>query len=191
MHLSICSGLIFSLCYLIQNVNFTGKIISVWISRNALAARHSCYVNSKDRGNSTAASTKTLLNSTWMPQCRHDLTTPISRPNNREHRIIGSLKHRTARVGRDLKAHPDPTPATGRAAPHQLRLPRAPSNLALSASRDGAPQFPCREIPRHLWFQIIRSVSLCHVPYFLPTGSSGTQMLCALQMFVPCPVYLV
>jgi len=28
----------------------------------------------------------------------------------------------------------------GRAAPHQLRLPRAPSNLALSASRDGAPQ---------------------------------------------------
>ena len=29
-------------------------------------------------------------------------------------------------------------PAMG-AAPHQLRLPRAPSNLALSASRDGAP----------------------------------------------------
>ena len=33
-----------------------------------------------------------------------------------------------------------PPPAVGRAAPHQLRLPRAPSNLALSASRDGAPQ---------------------------------------------------
>ena len=31
-------------------------------------------------------------------------------------------------------------PAMGRAATHQLRLPRAPSNLALSASRDGAPQ---------------------------------------------------
>jgi len=27
--------------------------------------------------------------------------------------------------------------AMGRAAPHQLRLPRAPSNLALSASRNG------------------------------------------------------
>jgi len=27
----------------------------------------------------------------------------------------------------------------GRAAPHQLRLPRAPSHLALSACRDGAP----------------------------------------------------
>jgi len=29
--------------------------------------------------------------------------------------------------------------AMGRAAPHQLRLPRAPSHLALSACRDGAP----------------------------------------------------
>ena len=36
--------------------------------------------------------------------------------------------------------HPNPTPAMGRAAPHQLRLPRAPFNLALSTSRDGAPQ---------------------------------------------------
>ena len=35
-------------------------------------------------------------------------------------------------VGRDLKAYPVPTPAMGRAAPHHLRLPRAPSNLALS-----------------------------------------------------------
>ena len=31
-------------------------------------------------------------------------------------------------------------PTTCRAAPHQLRLPRAPSGLALSTSRDGAPQ---------------------------------------------------
>jgi len=30
-------------------------------------------------------------------------------------------------------------PAVGRAAPQQLRLPRAPSNLALSASKDVAP----------------------------------------------------
>ena len=42
-------------------------------------------------------------------------------------------------VGRVLKAHPVPPPAMGRAAPHQLRLPRAPSHLALSACRDGAP----------------------------------------------------
>jgi len=33
-------------------------------------------------------------------------------------------------------------PAVSRAAPHQLRLPRAPFNLALSASRDRAPQLP-------------------------------------------------
>jgi len=42
-------------------------------------------------------------------------------------------------VGGDLKAHSAPTPAMGRAAPHQLRLPRAPSNLAMNTSRDGAP----------------------------------------------------
>jgi len=35
-----------------------------------------------------------------------------------------------------VKVHPAPTTAMGRAAPHQLRLPRAPSNLALSASRN-------------------------------------------------------
>lgn len=50
-------------------------------------------------------------------------------------------KVRMADVGRDIKAHPVPTPsAMGRSAPHQLRLPGTPSNLALSVSRDGAPQ---------------------------------------------------
>jgi len=39
-------------------------------------------------------------------------------------------------------------PAVGRAAPHQLRLPRAPSsNLALSTSRDGAPQLLWAAVP--------------------------------------------
>jgi len=47
-------------------------------------------------------------------------------------------------VGRDLKAHPAPTPAVGRAAPHQLRLPTAPSKLVLSASRHGAPRLSPR-----------------------------------------------
>ena len=42
--------------------------------------------------------------------------------------------------------------AMGRAAPHQLRLPGAPSNLALSASRDRATcsvphQLPSKEFP--------------------------------------------
>jgi len=46
-------------------------------------------------------------------------------------------------VGRDLKDLLFSTPAMGRAAPHQLRLLMAPSNLALSTSRDGASQ--------HLW----------------------------------------
>ena len=55
-------------------------------------------------------------------------------------------------VGRNLTAHPTPNPIVGRAAPHQLRLPRAPSNLALSASRDGAPQL--------LW----AAVSALHCP---------------------------
>jgi len=40
-------------------------------------------------------------------------------------------------VGRDLTA--PPTPALGRAAPYQLRL-QSPIQMALSASRDGAPQ---------------------------------------------------
>jgi len=43
-----------------------------------------------------------------------------------------------AQVGRDLTAHSAPT--HGQGCHHQLRLPRAPSNLALSACRDGAPQ---------------------------------------------------
>ena len=43
-------------------------------------------------------------------------------------------------IERDLKSHAAQTPAMDRAAPDQLRLPRAPSNLALSASRDGTPQ---------------------------------------------------
>ena len=43
-------------------------------------------------------------------------------------------------LGATVKPSQFHSPAVGRAAPHQLRLPRAPSNLPLSASRDGAPQ---------------------------------------------------
>jgi len=45
-------------------------------------------------------------------------------------------------VGGDLISHPNLPPAMVRAASPQLRLPRAPSNLALSAclQGDGTPQ---------------------------------------------------
>jgi len=38
-------------------------------------------------------------------------------------------------------------PAAGRAAPQQLRLPRAPPLLDLNASRDGAPQLLWAAVP--------------------------------------------
>ena len=40
-----------------------------------------------------------------------------------------------------------PNPCRGQGCPPQLRLPRAPSNLALSASRDGAPQLLWADVP--------------------------------------------
>jgi len=53
--------------------------------------------------------------------------------------VVQKIYHRMAWVGRDLKA-PSSSDARGRAAPHQLMLPRAPSNLALSAFRGGTPE---------------------------------------------------
>jgi len=38
-------------------------------------------------------------------------------------------------------------PVVGRAATHWIRLPRTTSNLALSASRDGAPQLLWAAVP--------------------------------------------
>jgi len=42
-----------------------------------------------------------------------------------------------------LRIIQSPSPAMGRAVPHQLRMPRAPPNLALSTSRNALtdPQF--------------------------------------------------
>jgi len=40
--------------------------------------------------------------------------------------------------GRNLKDHLVLSPDVGRAATQQMRLPRAPSNLAFNISRDGA-----------------------------------------------------
>jgi len=64
---------------------------------------------------------------------------------------------------RDLKAHATPTPAMGRAALYQLRLPRAPSNLALSTSRDGASQFLWEAVP---YRERISPVSSPNLPSF-------------------------
>ena len=50
------------------------------------------------------------------------------------HRVIEQL-----RMQGTLKLIQFQTPATIKVATHQLRLPRAPSSLALIPSRDGAP----------------------------------------------------
>ena len=57
------------------------------------------------------------------------------------------IYHRMAQVGRDLKAHPAPTPCCGQGCHPAAQLPRAPSNLALSASMDGAPQLLWAAVP--------------------------------------------
>jgi len=62
-------------------------------------------------------------------------------------KAVALKTHKMHLVGTDLPVLPAPTPAVERAAPHQLRLPRAPSNLALSASRDGAPQLLWGAVP--------------------------------------------
>jgi len=49
--------------------------------------------------------------------------------------ILESQKHRIIQLDGTLKP-----PAMGRAATHQIRLPRTSSSLALNTSRDGAPQ---------------------------------------------------
>ena len=57
-----------------------------------------------------------------------------------------SKNHRVVQVGRELKDLPAATPAVGRAA-SPAQLPRAPSNLALSVSRDRAPQLLWAAVP--------------------------------------------
>jgi len=71
-------------------------------------------------------------------------------------------------VGRDLKDHVVPTPCHRLVATHQLRLPRAPSNLALSTSRDGASTALWAAVPRpHL--SLRKGFSHSHTFPFLPT----------------------
>ena len=63
---------------------------------------------------------------------------------------ISSLKFTASQNGlgfKGLSRSSSSNPCCGRAAPHQLRQPRAPSNLALSASRDGAPQLLWAAVP--------------------------------------------
>ena len=51
-------------------------------------------------------------------------------------------------AGKDLKTHPIPVPCCGQGCHHQLMLPRAPSNLVLNTSTDGAPtaSLGCNEV---------------------------------------------
>jgi len=57
------------------------------------------------------------------------------------HRIIEWLREGILKI-LQFQFSSVPTPA-----PHQLRLPRAPSNLALSTSRDGVPQLLWAAVP--------------------------------------------
>ena len=76
-------------------------------------------------------------------------------------------------VGSYLKDDPVPTPAVIRAAPHELRLPRAPSNLALSAFRGGALSSP---LPHH------------HTnKEFLPNISPKSPLF-QFKAIPPCPI---
>ena len=52
-----------------------------------------------------------------------------------------------ALVESDFKEHLAPSPAMGRADSHQLRLPRAPSNLALNTPGMGHPQLLWAAVP--------------------------------------------
>jgi len=45
-------------------------------------------------------------------------------------------------VGRDLKGHPVPTPCHGQGCHPAAQAAQGPPNLALNASRDGAPTAP-------------------------------------------------
>ena len=52
-----------------------------------------------------------------------------------------------ARNERDLKDYLVPAPCCGQGCHPAAQLPRAPFNLALSASRDGAPQLLWAAVP--------------------------------------------
>jgi len=68
-------------------------------------------------------------------------------------------------VGRDLKDHQAPTTCYGLVGPHQLRLPRAPSILALGTSRGGTPQLSgqqCQSIT--LYYMSILSIEVLLTP---------------------------
>jgi len=81
-------------------------------------------------------------------------------------------------VGRDLKAHPDPTPCGGLGATHQLRLPRAPSNLALRTSRDGAPQAFLDSLCQCLTALSVKNFTLAS-NLNLPSFSSSSVSVCS------------
>ena len=58
-----------------------------------------------------------------------------------------SQNHRMAWADRDLNAHPAPTMYRGQGCHPPAQAVQAPSNVALSASRDGAPQLLWAAVP--------------------------------------------
>ena len=113
-------------------------------------------------------------------------------------------------VGSDHKDHIVPTPCHGLCAPYQLRLPTAPTNLALSTSRDGAlsclqwqmcsyhglclcpsiTTVPCMPVPLAFWshctlFQdVLQHVAFACLP---PSVSVLDEFaLCGVFLFIYC-----
>jgi len=72
--------------------------------------------------------------------------------------------HRVAWIERDHLV--SPTPPMGSAATHQTRLPRAPSNLVLSASRDGAPTASLCQCRSAFWVKNFLIISNLNLPSF-------------------------
>lgn len=71
--------------------------------------------------------------------CRHsgNLEKELKLHHHQNGSWNGRMNHRRGWVGKDLTAHPAPTSCCGLVTPHQIRLPRAASTLALGTSRDG------------------------------------------------------
>jgi len=75
----------------------------------------------------------------------------LTRPSFETYKLSQTMNHRMREwfgLGGTLKPMQCQPPAVGRAATHRIRLPRAASNLALSASRDGAPQLLWEAVPQ-------------------------------------------
>uniref|UniRef100_A0A8V0YXK1 Lipoyl synthase, mitochondrial n=1 Tax=Gallus gallus TaxID=9031 RepID=A0A8V0YXK1_CHICK len=96
---------------------------------------------------------------------------PMGKNYNKLKNTLRSLNlhtnHRMARVGRDLKYHQAPTSLSQAGLPTstlntaRARLPRAPSNLALNTSRDGASTASLGSLFQHLTTVLVCEEARC------------------------------